>query len=137
MQPIRPTDVESRLQEAAERIDAAPDLSREDIDAYREVYRAIRAAPMPPVAPDFARSLEQLTRDHAEQAAPEIWIARLMIVGVVAGVAASVPAMGGVAAAFARTAQAVPWPIVMALASALAVAALIDRTAAGRFAERA
>ena len=136
MQPIRPTDIESRLQAAAERVEAAPELPREDVDAYREVYRAIRAAPMPPVAPDFARAMERLTRDHEEQAAPEIWIARLAIIGVVAGIASSVPALGGVAAAFARTAQALPWPIVLAATSALAVAAIIDRTAASRFAER-
>lgn len=129
MQPIHPSDIESRLQAAAEQVEAVPGLPPQDVEAYRQVYRAIRAAPMPAIAPDFARGMEQLTRDHEEQATPEIWIARVMTFVVLAGIAASIPALGGVAAAFARTGQALPWSTALAAGLALAVAAMVDRAA--------
>ncbi|HET6603890.1 MAG TPA: hypothetical protein VFG21_06690, partial [Xanthomonadaceae bacterium] len=129
MQPSHPSDIESRIQAAAERAEALPALPPEDIEAYRQVYRAIRAAPLPEMPADFARSMEQMTRDHAEQAMPEIWITRVAMFTVLAGIAASIPALGGVAAAFAGTAQALPWSTALAAALALAVAAMVDRVA--------
>jgi hypothetical protein len=97
------------------------------VEAYRQVYRAIGAAPMPAIAPDFARGMEQLTRDHEEQATPEIWIARIMIFAVLAGIAASIPALVGVDVAFARTAESLPWSTALAAGLALAVAAMVDQ----------
>lgn len=129
MQPFHPSDIESRIQAAAEQVEAVPDLPPQDVEAYRQVYRAIRAAPMPAIAPDFAHSMERLTRDHEEQAAPEIWITRGMLLVVLAGIAASIPALGGVAAAFTRTAESLPWSTALAAGLALAVAAMIDRAA--------
>jgi len=136
MQPSHPSDIESRLQAAAEQANAVPGLPEQDIEAYRHVYRAIRAAPMPPMPPGFASRMEQLTRDHEEQALPEIWIARAVVFTVLAGTVASIPALGGVAEAFARAAQSLPWSTGLAATLALAVAALIDQVAAQRRVDR-
>lgn len=129
MQASPPPDIESRIQAAAEQDEAVPGLPPRDVQAYRQVYRAIREAPMPALAPDFARTMERLTRDHEEQAAPEIWITRGMLFVALAGLAASIPALGDAAAAFARAADSLPWSIALAAGLALAFAAMVDRVA--------
>lgn len=127
MHPAHAPDFESRLQGAAEQPAVVPGLPPQDVDAYRQVYRAIRAAPMPEIAPDFSRSLERLTRDHDEQATPEIWILRATVFVVLAGVAASLPALGSIAAAMVPVASGFPRPLALAAGAALAAAAMIDR----------
>ena len=129
MHPSHPTNIESRIQAAAERAEPLPGTPSEDVAAYREVYRAIREAPMPAIPADFASAMEQLTRDHEEQATPELWMTRGAFCAAIAGVAASMQALDAVAAAFARVAGAVPWSTVVVAALALAVAAMVDRVA--------
>lgn len=129
MQPSQPSEIESRIQAAAEQVEDMPGLPPQDVEAYRQVYRAIRAAPMPAIAPDFAQGMEQLTRDHEEQAGPEIWIMRGIMFVVLAGIVASLPALGSVASAIARSAESLPWSTALAALLALAVAAMIDRAA--------
>ncbi len=113
------------LHAGAIQADAAVDP---DVDRYRYIYHAIRMAPMPEPGPAFALQMERLTADHPEQAAVENWL-----LGLVAGLSVLavglfvVPGLVALLPLMTVASRALPWPMLLAAGSGLAVAWGVDR----------
>ncbi len=132
MIPNRNNDVEERMQSAAECADLPDGLPVADVAAYRMVYRAIRDAQLPLPPHSFASRMESLTRDHPEQAAVEIWTLRLFAVLLGAAAVGLAPTLAKLAFTVAGSSPGLPWPLLLAGAAALAVAAGVDWIARAR-----
>jgi hypothetical protein len=136
MKPNHPDELLARIQAAAERSGPVDTLPEKEVQAYRAVYLAIRAAPRTEPSADFASSMERLTRDHGEQAAVEVWVMRLPLALLVMCCAGSVLALGfnplSAVAPLLERGAAVAGPIFAALAAALLVDRLCLRVSAAR-----
>lgn len=85
MQAPTPESLLERIQIAAERGRADDGLPPREVHAYRAVYRAVRAAPVPRPPAGFARSLAALVADQAERAAFEVWLLRGLLLALALG----------------------------------------------------
>ena len=137
----RDIEREQQLQAAAERIERGTGTGNGSAAAaapYRAVYRAIAAAPMPQLPPDFAASMEQATRDHEENAVVENWVVRIgLLCGVVAAVLFAGPALVQATAALFGELGAAAGNLTLAAALAALTAWAVDRLVSRRTARDA
>lgn len=111
----------------------APSSPRDpQVDAYRAVHRAIVAAPMPPLSPDFASRMSAAVDDLRDNAKLEALLQRLlMIAAIIATLLFSAPYLMAAVADFAALRHELPLPMLVATGIGLALAAAIDRLAIG------
>ena len=118
-----------RLQSAAE--GAGPPAVEAGVDAYRYVYHAVRAVPMPEPPPTFAMTMERLVADQPEDAVLERWLLRLVAgaggISAAAIAAWVLPSMATQLAAHASILADLPWPLLVASALGLSLAWGLDR----------
>ncbi|NZA28014.1 hypothetical protein H0E84_16675 [Luteimonas sp. SJ-92] len=128
----RTTELEARLQAAAERASATgrtvPDLRQEDVDAYRRLYRAVHDLPLPEPPASFAAEMARIVEDHEEQAGAEIWTLRITAAAAALCLVSLTPVLATAAGAFTEAAGGLPWPLMLAALAAALVAGTLDRT---------
>jgi len=119
-------DAEARLQALA----CEPPRDDEPAQAtvYRQLYAALRDAPIAEPPYGFAARMERLALDAGEQADVEVWVQR--VVAVVALIAAAFFALPVAAQAIGALVGEVglPWPMLVGAGFALFATWAIDRT---------
>jgi len=115
-----------RIQSAAERASSDDALPLREVHAYRAVYSAVRAAPLPRPPAGFAQALAALVADEVERAGLEIWLLRGLLLMLVVGSAFSLAVMSEGLVAQAMELLQRFGATVAAVLAALIAGALID-----------
>ena len=118
-------DAEARMQALA----AAPPRDGEpaQVNAYRQLYAALRDAPIAEPPYGFAARMERLVLDAGEQADVEVWVQRLVAAfAVIAAAFYALPVAAEAMGALVGDAN-LPWPMLLGAGFALLATWMVDR----------
>ncbi|MBY6204258.1 hypothetical protein [Halomonas denitrificans] len=106
-----------------DKLDHGPDGDR--FDAL--LRHSIRTAPMPEPPPDFARRMEGLVTDRAEDARVEAWLTRLSLWSLaLATFGLALYQAGPITGVLDRLLGGAPWPMLLVIAVILSAVKLLE-----------